>query len=210
VDTDAHEPDYRYRLFGLIIPGRADCLDRSLDLIRLADGSVLRGKLVDEEIKLSESSGQTIVIPVDNVRRIAVRRDAIHRVLDLDALHHCTYVGYLDCGILLGEGSSLTCDSQGYVRLSFDEDGWSADPDGILEPLPGKRKLQEGFRWGSVLGRVGPTGERWFAGKHVEKADAGHGRLYLVINDNEHWQNNIGSFRAQLVVRNAFDVGDPR
>ncbi len=95
------------------------------------------------------------------------------------------------------------------MRLSFDEDGWATDPDGIKEPLPGKRKLQEGFRWGSVLGRVGPTGDRWFVGKHLDKSDFQPGRLYFVINDNEHWQNNIGSFRVELTVTHAYDLAEP-
>ncbi len=208
-DTDAHMPDYRYRLFGRILPGHADGLDRSLDLVRLADGTTLRGNLADTNIIMVDEEGRRQVIPTSNIRRIAVLKETISRTIYLDALHHCTYVGLMDCGIFLTEQSSLICDARGFVRLSFDEDGWSADPDGIFEPLEGKRKLQEGFRWGSVLGKVGPSGERWFVGKHLEKSDAGSGRLYLVINDNEHWQNNIGSYRVQLVVKNAFDVGEP-
>jgi hypothetical protein len=38
----------------------------------------------------------------------------------------------------------------------------------------------------------------------------GEGRLYLAINDNSHWQNNIGSFRVKLRVTDAYDVGDPQ
>jgi hypothetical protein len=184
-------------------------MDRSLDLVRKADGSVLRANLAEPEIRLVDSSGRVVAIPASNIRRIAALRDTITRTVDLDALHHCTYVGFMDCGIVLSADSLLTFDARGFVRLSFDEDGWASDPDGILEPLPGKRKLQEGFRWGSVLGRIGPAGERWFIGKHLEKADAGNGRLYLVINDNEHWQNNIGGYRVQLAARHAFDVGAP-
>jgi hypothetical protein len=59
-----------------------------------------------------------------------------------------------------------------------------------------------------VLGRVGVAGERWFAGKHLEKADVGAGRLYFAVNDNEHWQNNIGSYRARIAVTDAYDLGE--
>jgi hypothetical protein len=31
-----------------------------------------------------------------------------------------------------------------------------------------------------------------------------------VINDNEHWQNNIGSYRVRLRATNAYDVGEPQ
>jgi hypothetical protein len=119
-------------------------------------------------------------------------------------------VGWLDTGVLVGARSRLVADAQGYVRLSFDEDGWASDPDGIVDPLPGKRRLQEGFRWGVLLACVGAGGERWFAGKHVERDGLGDGRLYCVINDNDHWQNNIGSYRVTVTATNAFDLGDPR
>lgn len=209
-DTDAHEPDYRYRLFGRIIPGYADGTDRQLDLVRLAGGKCFRGKLTTDELKLTGGDGKSKAVPAASIRRVAVRQAAIHKSFELQALRHCTYVGFMNTGIGVEQDSALTADCEGFVRLSFDEDGWSSDPDGIQEPLQGKRKLQEGFRWGAVLGRVGPSGERWFIGKHLEKSDLGSGRLYFVINDNEHWQNNIGSYRVQIDVTNAYDLGDPQ
>ncbi len=209
-DTDAHEPDYRYRLFGRVVPGHADSSDRTLDLIRLVGGEVLRGKLTAGELKLVGADGKSQSVPLASVRRLAMQQASINKTFELQALHHCTYVGYLDTGIAVDENSALRADCKGFVRLSFDEDGWASDPDGIIDPLPGKRKLQEGFRWGAVLGRVGPTGERWFVGKHLEKKGLGAGRLYFVINDNEHWQNNIGSFRMQVTVTNAYDLGEPQ
>ena len=207
-DTDAHEPDPRYRLFARIVPGRADQADRTLDLVRLADGAVLRGKWTPVDLRLRAADGAETTVPAAAVRRLAIQRDAVERSFELQALHDCTYVGWLDTGIATTAGSTLVADATGFVRLSFDEDGWATDPDGIKEPLPGKRKLQEGFRWGAVLGRIGVDGERWLAGRHVEKAAAGAGRLYFAVNDNEHWQNNIGSYRVTLRATAAFDLGD--
>ena len=209
-DTDAHEPDFRYRLFGRIIPGYADGADRSLDFVRLLDGEFIRGKWVPTDIELIAEDDQRVVIPASSVRRIAIEQPVIHRTFELQALDHSLYVGWLDTGIAVRPSSSLIAEAQGFARLSFDEDGWAADPEGIYDPLPGKRRLQEGFRWGAILGRVGPSGERWFAGKQIEKSDLGSGRLFFVINDNEHWQNNIGSYRMRLEVKNAYDLGDPR
>ena len=209
-DTDAHEPDYRYRLFGRIVPGHADAADRTLDLVRLVSGEVFRGKLATAELKFNSANGNAIMVPTSTIRRLAIQQTNIAKSVELQALHHCTYVGFVDTGIAVDESSTLRANCAGFVRLSFDEDGWACDPDGIKEPLAGKRKLQEGFRWGAVLGRVGPKGERWLVGKSIEKKDLGSGRLYIVINDNEHWQNNIGSFRAQINVTNAYDLGDPQ
>ncbi len=209
-DTDAHEPDYRYRLFRRIVPGFADGTDRTLDLIRLVGGEVFRGKLQTAEIKFVGDDGKVLSIPSSSIRRLAIQQTTITKTFELQALHHCTYVGFLDTGIAVDESSTLRADCEGFVRLSFDEDGWASDPDGIKEPLTGKRKLQEGFRWGAVLGRVGPTGERWFIGKHIDKKELGSGRLCFVINDNEHWQNNIGSYRVHVTATNAYDLGEPQ
>ncbi len=208
-DTDAHEPDYRYRLFRRIVPGFADGTDRTLDLVRLVGGEAFRGKLQTAEIKLVGENGKISSIPSSSIRRLAIQQTTVTKTFELQALHHCTYVGFFDTGIAVDESSALLADCEGFVRLSFDEDGWASDPDGIKEPLSGKRKLQEGFRWGAVLGRVGPTGERWFVGKHIDKKELGSGRLCFVINDNEHWQNNIGSYRVHVTVTNAYDLGEP-
>jgi len=207
-DTDAHEPDPRYRLFARIVPGHADAQDRTLDLVRLADGETFRGRWTPVDLKLQTTDGVETTLAAATIRRLAIQRPTVERTFELQALHHCTYVGFLDTGVVVTPVSKLRADAAGFVRLSFDEDGWATDPDGIKEPLPGKRKLQEGFRWGSVLGRVGPAGERWFAGRHVDKADLGAGRLYFAVNDNEHWQNNIGGYRVRVHVTNAYDLGD--
>lgn len=209
-DVDGHEPDPLYRLFGRIVPGFADAADRKLDLIRLADGGALRGKLSPIELKVTGADGKTTLLPAGSVRRLAVRQPSVERNFELQALRHCTYVSWFDTGVSVTPSSRLQADSAGYVRLSFDEDGWSSDPDGIETPLPGKRKLQEGFRWGVVLGRVGASGDRWLAGKHVEKTSLGAGRLFFAVNDNEHWQNNIGAYRVRLRVKDAYDVGEPQ
>jgi hypothetical protein len=210
VDTDAHEPDLRYRLFARIVPGRADARDRTLDLLRLADGSALRGRLSPCELRIESPLRAPAALPSAAVRSLAVRRARVEHTFELQALHDCTYVGFVDSGVAVTPLTQVRADAEGFVRLSFDEDGWATDPDGIKEPLPGKRKLQEGFRWGAVLGRVGVLGERWFAGRHVDKNGLGNGRLYFVVNDNEHWQNNIGSYRVHLVATDAYDLGEPR
>jgi hypothetical protein len=209
-DTDAHEPDPRYRLYERILPVGADALDRTLDLVRLADGTTLRGHLLTEELHLRTGAGALVAVPLATIRRIAVRQAEVVRAFELQALHDCTYVGFVDTGLVVKPTSSLRAECDGFVRLSFAEDGWATGPDGLLDTLPGKRKLQEGFRWGAVLGRVGAGGERWFVGSHCERAGLGEGRLYFVINDNEHWQNNIGSYRVRLRVTDVYDIGDPR
>ncbi len=208
-DTDGHEPDWRYRLFARIVPGYADRQDRTLDLVRLANGDVLRGKVTASEIVIRGADSKEVTVSGSAIRRLAILRKNVERTIDLHALRDSTYVSYCDSGIRTRPNTLLFADATGYVRLSFDEDGWATDPDGIHDPLPGKRRLQEGFRWGSLLGRVGVGGERFFVGTHLEKNDLGSGALYFSINDNEHWQNNVGSFRVKLVATNAYDVGDP-
>ncbi|MCA8948024.1 MAG: hypothetical protein KDE27_00885 [Planctomycetes bacterium] len=208
-DLDGHQPDTRYRLFERLIPGFADARDRSLDLVRLRNGETLRAHWQPAALEITTAAGKRVVAG-DAVRRLAIRQARCERSFELQAMRHCTYVSWLDTGLAVTPSSKLVADARGYVRLSFAEDGWATGPDGILEPLPGKRKLQEGFRWGSVLYGVGVGGERRFAGSHLEAKDLGDGRLYFVINDNEHWQNNIGSYRVHLTATDAFDLGEPQ
>jgi hypothetical protein len=208
-DTDAREPNAHYHLFPRLIPGHADTLDRSQDLVRLEDGSTLRGDLLPGDIKLAVS-GKTETVPVAAVRRIAVRRKSIDRNLDIQALRHCTQIEFLDTGISLTPTSKVKEEARGWVRLDFNKDGWSSDPDGLKVPGPNyKTNLVDGFPFGALVGKVGAAGERWFAGKRMEKSGLGTGRLYLAVNDNPHWQNNIGSFRVKLQAADAYDVGDP-
>ncbi len=211
-DEDGIQPGARYRLYRRILPGEADQLDRGLGLIRLADGSVRRGQLATPRIPITPqapdgSPGQTVMLPLERVRSLAVQRDTLTRELALDSRQHVTYVEWLNTGLMVIPGSKVEIDATGLVRLSFDEDGWACDADGIHDPLPGKRRLQQGFRWGSILGRIGPEGERWLVGKHAERHDLPLGRLYLVINENERWQNNIGSFRVVIRAEKVFDWG---
>lgn len=209
-DDDAISPDLRYRLYPRIMPGHADAMDRTLDFVRLANGRCLRGKveMAPLEVKPKEAT-DVAAVPFDQIRRLAVLQEKIEKSFELDSIRHYTYIAALDAGVLVTPKSSLVADAEGFIRISFDEDGWACDPDGIHDPLPGKRRLQQGFRWGSILGRVGPTGDRWFVGRHAEKSDLGRGRLYFVINENERWSNNIGRYRMKITVNNAFDIGEP-
>jgi len=208
-DTDAREPNAHYHLFSRLIPGHADDLDRSQDLVRLVDGTTLRGDLEGGDIKLTVS-GKTEAVPVASIRRIAIRRKSIDRLMDVQALRHCTQIEFLDTGIALTPGSRIREDARGWARLDFNKDGWSSDPDGLKVPGPNyKTNLVDGFPFGALVGKVGAAGERWFAGKHLEKSGLGTGRLYLAVNDNPHWQNNIGSFRVKLNATDAYDIGDP-
>ncbi len=204
----------RYRLYSRIMPRRADGLDRTLGMVRLKGGDIVRTNLVDRPItvtplaKEGEEPPSPLTIEANQIRRLAVLQKSITRNVELDSLRHCLFVGFLDTGIFVTPESSLTADAEGFIRIDFQGDGWSADPDGIHIPPPTKRPLNEGFRWGSVLGRVGPAGNHWFAGKHVDKSDLTTGRLYFVISESHHWENNIGSYRMKIVVKNGFDVGE--
>lgn len=206
-DVDAREPKPLYRLFSRLVPGYADHRDRSLDLIRLAGSKAVRGKLALTELRL-EHDGKQETIPGNRIRTLAPVQPALERDLELHSLYHCTYVSFLDTGLELSPTSRITSEAEGFVRLDFNEDGWSSDPDGIVDPLPGKRRLQEGFRWGAILGRVGPTGERFLMGSRFDKSAPSAGRLHVVINDNPHWQNNIGSYRMHLKATHTYDLGD--
>ena len=58
------------------------------------------------------------------------------------------------------------------------------------------------------MGRIGAGGEVVFLGKHASKTGLGAGRLMLAVNDNKHWQNNVGTFYVTMTVTDAYDLGD--
>ena len=210
-DRDLHEPDPLYRLFGRLMPGYADAIDRSLDLIRLKSGDALRGRVGAESLALQLSGGSETKVALSSIRSLAVRQARIEKSFELYALRHCTQIEFLDTGVVIGPKSRVEATATGVVRLSFAIDGWASDPDGLKVPGPNyKTNLVDGFPFGAAVGKVGVAGPRFLVGRHLDKTGLGEGRLYLAVNDNPHWQNNIGSFRVTLRVTDAYDVGDPQ
>lgn len=205
-DTDNHEPKPLYRLFERLVPGRADNIDRTLDLVRLTDGRILRGRLADAMLSVNGTSLNTA-----DLRSLAVRQKVVTKDTPIHSLYHCSEIEWLDSGIVLGKDSRLEEDCSGFVRLAFNGDGWTSDPDGLKKPGPNyKTNLVNGFPFGALVGRVGANGERWLAGRHVEKTGLSAGHLYFAVNDNPHWQNNLGSYHLRVRATDAYDVNDPQ
>jgi hypothetical protein len=210
-DRDLREPDALYRLFARLMPGYADAADRSLDLIRLKNGDALRAKLGIESLTIQPTGGAATKVPLAELRSLAVRQSLIEKSFDVHSLRHCTQIEFLDTGVVIGPNSRVEATAAGFVRLSFAIDGWAADPDGIKVPGPNyKTNLVDGFPFGALVGKVGVAGPRFIVGRRLDKTGLGEGRLYLAVNDNGHWQNNIGSFRVKLRVSDAYDLGDPQ
>jgi len=210
-DRDLREPDPLYRLFGRLMPGYADAVDRSLDLIRMKNGDAMRGRVGAESLTIQLLGGSETKVPLSSIRSLALRQAKIEKSLELHALRHCTQIEFLDTGVIIGAKSRVEATAAGYVRLSFAIDGWASDPDGLKVPGPNyKTNLVDGFPFGALVGKIGVSGQRFIVGRHLDKTGLGEGRLYLAVNDNTHWQNNIGSFRVKLRVSDAYDVGDPQ
>jgi hypothetical protein len=202
-DTDQHEPRPLYRLFERVIPSEADQLDRTASLVRLANGKYLRGKV--EPFTL-EVNGQKIEWA--NVRRLAVRRKMVTRNMEVHSLRHSTQIEYMDTGVVLSGASAVTARAKGFVRLSWAEDGWTSDAAGLKVPGPRyKTNLVDGHPFGALVGRVTAAGEVFVVGTEFSKKGLAAGRLHLAVNDNRHWQNNLGTFRVLLQAADAYDVG---
>ncbi|MDX1984138.1 MAG: hypothetical protein SFV51_27940 [Bryobacteraceae bacterium] len=203
-DTDAREPNPLYRLFPRIMPSHSDQIGRNLSLVRLAGGETVRGKL-DEQAWVV--NGQSV--PAASMRRVAVRQKIVKRVAEVHSLHHSNQIEYFDTGIILTAGSQVESTARGFVRLSWDTDDWATGADGLKKPAANyKTNLVNGHPFGALVGRLTAAGEMFFMGSRFRKAGAGPGRLYLSINDNRHWQNNLGSYRVTLSATEAYDAGD--
>lgn len=209
-DSAVGEPAHYYRLFERIVTGTQDSANRTADLLRLANGQELRGQLGSADVTVKTAGGAKTVKAAD-IRRIAVRRAVVERTVDVHSLHHSTQIEYLDSGIGVTADSKLDSTARGFVRLSWNDDSWTSDPDGLKKPGGNyKTNLVDGHPFGALLARTGPAGETWLAGTKASKSGLTPGRLYFSINDNRHWQNNLGTFRLTVKVTNAYDLGNAR
>ncbi|HTM52247.1 MAG TPA: hypothetical protein VL285_26305 [Bryobacteraceae bacterium] len=209
-DTDQHEPRPLYRLFERLIPSSADGLDRSLSLVRLPSGEGVRCRLPEGTVEVRTPDGGKASLPWSKIRTLAVRQKMVKRSTPVHSLRHCTQIEYLDTGVVLTAASKLDVTTQGFVRLSWDVDGWATDADGLKKPgSPAyKTNLVDGHPFGALVGRIGPDGEVFFLGKKASKSGLPAGRLGLAVNDNRHWQNNLGSYTVTLSASEAYDLGD--
>jgi hypothetical protein len=209
-DTDQHEPRPLYRLFERLIPSYADGFDRTLSLVRLSGGDALRGKLPEGTVEVRTAAGGNVALPWSKIRSMAVRQKLVKRSTPVHSLRHSTQIEYLDTGIVLTSASKVDSSTRGFVRLSWDVDGWASDANGLTKPgSPAyKSNLVDGHPFGALVGRVGSGGEVFFLGKKAAKTGLPAGRLGLAINDNKHWQNNLGSFSVTLTASDAYDLGD--
>jgi hypothetical protein len=209
-DTDQHEPRPLYRLFERLIPSYADGPERTLSLVRVKGGDAFRAKVADWTIEVKTAAGEEINLPWSKIRSLAVRQKSVERSMQAHSLRHSTQIEYLDTGVVLTESSKVNIMTQGFVRLSWDTDSWAADADGLKVPgSPAyKSNLWDGQPFGALVGRVGASGPVFFVGKTATLSDKGAGRLRLAVNDNTHWQNNVGTFYVKMSASDAYDLGD--
>ena len=201
-DTDQHEPRPLYRLFERVMPSQADQLDRNLSLIRLVSGESLRGQV--EPLQIGAA-------PWSNIRFFAVKQRSITRRVDVHSIRHSTQIEFFDTAIHLAPDSRATASASGFTRLSWDVDGWASDPNGLQKPGPNyKTNLVDGHPFGALVGRVRAAGDIFFLGRQWTSKPGADGKLFLAINDNRHWQNNLGCYRVVLQASNAYDLGDPQ
>ncbi|HUS07772.1 MAG TPA: hypothetical protein VMZ52_15815 [Bryobacteraceae bacterium] len=209
-DTDQHEPRPLYRLFERVMPSQADGFDRTLTLIRLKNGEAVRGKLPEGTVEVRAANQPATSLPWSKIRSLAVQQRLVRRSAPVHSLKHSTRIEYLDTGIVLTTTSKVDSTARGFVRLSWNDDGWASDADGLKKPgSPSyKTNLVDGQPFGALLGRAGADGDVFVLGKKATKTGLPAGRLNLAVNDNAHWQNNVGSYSVSLTATDAYDVGD--
>jgi hypothetical protein len=209
-DTDQHEPRPLYRLFERVIPSYADGPDRTLSLVRLKNGDALRGALAETTVEIRSADGKATSLPWSKIRSLAVRQPKVNRTMQVHALSHSTQIEYLDSGVVLSATSKADVSTRGFVRLSWDTDSWASDADGLKRPgAPAyKTNMVDGQPFGALVGRIGTAGDMFLVGKKATLTGKPAGRLRLAVNDNAHWQNNVGSFFVTMTVTDAYDLGD--
>lgn len=207
-DTDQHEPRPLYRLFERIIPSYADELDRSLSLVRLKSGETVRGSVSGAPVEVRTGSGKETV-EWASIRVLAVRQRLVKRNIQVHSLKHSQQIEYLDTGVVVTPASKVDSSARGFSRLSWDGDDWATDPNGLTKPARNyKTNLFEGLPFGALIGRVGANSEVFLVGKKFAKTGLTPGRFQLAVNDNRHWQNNLGTYYVTMTLTDAYDLGD--
>lgn len=209
-DTDQHEPRPLYRLFERLIPSYADGPDRTLSLVRLKNREAIRVKLDAATLDVRSANGMQERLAWPQIRTLAVRQKAVQKVMQAHSLRHSTQIEYLDSGVALSASSKVDVVTRGFVRLSWDTDSWASDADGLKQPgSPAyKSNLVDGQPFGALVGRIGAKGDVFFVGKKASLTGKPSGRLMFAVNDNQHWQNNLGTFVVNLTATDAYDLGD--
>lgn len=209
-DTDQHEPRPLYRLFERVMPSHADGFDRGLSVVRLKSGDALRGALGAGSVEVRKSDGSKETLDWGKIRMLAVRQKVVKRVMAVHSLKHCQQIEYLDTGVALSSASKIDSTAKGFARLSWNADVWACDPDGLKKPAGGNytSNLFDGQPFGALIGRVGAGGQVFFVGTKSSKTGLAPGRLMLAVNDNRHWQNNLGTYTVTMAVSEAYDLGD--
>lgn len=202
-DTDQHEPKPLYNLFNRIIPSIADQPDRTAALVRLIAQNPQRGAWPTGDLKLGDKS-----IPWAKIRVFAVRQASLTRTAEVHSLRHSTQIESFDSGLRSTATSRLTVTASGFTRLSWKQDEWATGPNGLQKPAGNyKTNLVDGHPFGALLARINATGKWLFLGEKADLKDLTAGRLLLAINDNAHWQNNLGTYTVRLTLTNAYDLG---
>ncbi len=209
-DTDQHEPRPLYRLFERVMPSNGDGFERNLSLVRLKNGDVLRGTLGGGAVEVRKAEGGKESVDWGRIRMLAVRQRVVRKMIAVHSLRHCQQIEYLDTGIALTGASKMDSTAKGFARLSWNADVWACDPDGLKKPAGGTytSNLFAGQPFGALIGRIGAGGEVFFVGTKASKTGLPAGRLMLAVNDNRHWQNNLGTYTVNVSVSEAYDLGD--
>ena len=147
------------------MPGYADGHDRTLGLLRLDNARATRVSVPEGSIEIRKVDGTKMTLPWNSVRSLAVRKKLVRRTMPVHSLRHSTQIEYLDTGIVLTSASKADTVADGFVRLSWNEDGWASDADGLKKPgSPAyKTNLVAGHPFGALVGRVGAGGEVFFS-----------------------------------------------
>lgn len=208
-DTDQHEPRPLYRLFERVMPSDGDDFDRSLSLVRLSNGTAARGKLSDGSVEIKKADGTKETVAWAKIRALAVKQKLVKRSIGVHTLRHCQQIEYLDSGVILTAASKVDSSAKGFGRFSWNADNWASDPDGLKKPAGGTytSNLFEGLPFGALIGRVSASGKNFLVGTRLSKTGLGAGKLMLAVNDNRHWQNNLGTYSVVMTVTDAYDVG---
>lgn len=165
------------------------------DVIHTRDGGVLVGRITNSSFKAQTENFGELPFKVANLRSIRSVAKSEAEVTVEAAQFHANPEKWLDTGLTLEGDLDLIVAASGQVDLNPQNPGQAvAGPDGY------KGSNNNGRLCGTLLGRIGETGEPFVIGKRYEEKPGQEGRLYVYIVPAGGSQTPIGSYKVNVTA----------
>jgi hypothetical protein len=166
----------------------------------------ISGQIVSPNIKAKTPYFGELALKLTELRSIRWLSGHVDSEVTIDAAKYANNAQWLDTGVTLDGNTGLTITATGEIDLLNDGSGdFVCGPTGTRN-IGGRRGIG-GRLPGSLVGRIGETGQPFLVGTRYDVATAQEGKLYLQIVPApfNNGQMPSGAFKASIRAGHFFD-----